>query len=285
MALAVTLAGMFVVPLGYGVLSAAPRIPRAAVNKPATAQVIAAPAFEVASIRPNVSGDDGTMRNLGAGGRLVLVNFTLRDLITTAYDVAPFQVTGGPPWINRNRFDVTAKASTAAPLPELYVMLRQLLAERFKLAVRFEERELPRYRLTRVRDNGGLGPALKPSTVDCGPTGLRDRGPGGPAGPADDCHRLLSPARIELVGQRIGELVKVLEMILERPIVDATELTGAYDIVLSFPAEAVANTTRPSDLGPALITALQEQLGLKVEAQRGPVRVIFVESAEPPTEN
>jgi uncharacterized protein (TIGR03435 family) len=135
-----------------------------------------APTFEVASVKPNPSNDDNSMRNLGAGGRMVFVNYSLHELIAAAYDIQPFQLIGGTPWLRNDRFDITAKASTNATLPELNLMLRSLLADRFKLKVHHEQRELPAYFLVKAHDDGRLGPAMKPSVVDCGPNG-RGRGP------------------------------------------------------------------------------------------------------------
>jgi uncharacterized protein (TIGR03435 family) len=250
-----------------------------------------APTFEVASVKRNVSGADGSARNVGAGGRMVFENVSLRQLIAAAYDIQAFQLIGGPAWADSDRFDVMARAATNAPLTQLNLMLRTLLADRFKLVVRVEQRELPRYTLLRARDDGRLGPALKPASVDCGRTG-RGRGTpiaGAPTGLPPGCRAFISPAGIDFAGQSIGELARVLSMATRRPVTDKTGLTGGYDLQLSFAPEtggATVGDAAPIDPNaPSLFTALQEQLGLKLEPERGPVDVVVIESAEQPTEN
>jgi uncharacterized protein (TIGR03435 family) len=247
-------------------------------------------AFEAASIRRNNSGDGNSMRNVGGGGRLVFVNYSLRQLITAAYDIQPFQLIGGPSWADSDRFDVTATAGTNAPLPQLHLMLRSLLADRFKLVVRVEQRDLPRYTLTKARDDGRLGSALKRSTVDCGPTG-RGRGapiPGAAPGPPAGCRAWISPSGIDFAGQSIGALAGVLSMVVRRPVADKTGLAGGYDLQLSFAPEVGPAAAGDAAIDPnaaSLFTALQEQLGLKLESERGPVDVVVIESADQPTEN
>jgi uncharacterized protein (TIGR03435 family) len=246
------------------------------------------PGFEAASIKRNTSGTDNTQRNLGAGGRMVFVNFSLRELMTAAFDIQPFQVIGGPPWIGADRFDVIATAGRNAPLPELNLMLRTLLAERFGLSVRHEERALPRYTLVKARADGTLGPSLKRSAADCGPSG-RGR-PGAPPamtqGPAAPCRAWITPGGVDFAGQTIAELARVLAMLLDQPVIDMTGLAGGYDSALSFAPQGGRGSAAGGDTDPQLasvFTALQEQLGLKLEANRGPVPVVIVERAEPPT--
>jgi uncharacterized protein (TIGR03435 family) len=250
-----------------------------------------APTFEAASVKRNDSGTGSSERNVGAGGRMVFVNFSVRQLIVAAYDIQAFQLIEGPSWAGTDRFDVTAKAETNAPLAELNLMLRSLLAERFKLVVRLEKRELPRYTLMKAREDGRLGPALKPAAVDCGPTG-RGRGipaPGAAPGPPKGCRAWISPTGIDFAGQTMGELARVLGMAVRRPVTDKTGLTGGYDLQLSFAPEAPAGAggdAAPIDPNaPSLFTALQEQLGLKLESERGQVDVVVIENVEQPTEN
>jgi uncharacterized protein (TIGR03435 family) len=244
----------------------------------------ATPGFEAASIKRNTSGTDNTARNTGAGGRLVFENFTVRELIMAAYDVFSFQVLGGPNWTMRDRFDVQAAAATAAPMPELNRMLRALLAERFALRVRVEQRDLPRFTLTRARRDGRVGPGLKASAVDCGPSGRGRRTPDTPPGPIVGCSAWISPASIAFQGQSMSALTDVLGRLLERPVIDQTGLTGGYDFELKFAPEARQRPAVDSRAG-SVFAALQEQLGLKLESGRGEVDVIMIESVEPPTPN
>jgi uncharacterized protein (TIGR03435 family) len=219
------------------------------------------------------------MRNVGAGGRLVFVNYTLRDLVAAAYDVQDFHISGGPAWSNRDRFDLEARAAAGTPLPRLHLMLRSLLADRFRLTIREGVRQLPLYYLVIAREDGRLGPQLKPSAADCGPTG-RGRGPA-PAGAGDStsCRALITPVRVDFAGQAITQLATVLGMGLKATVVDKTGLDGGYDLQLSFSLDGNDPTL------PSLATATEEQLGLRLERQRGPVPVIVIERADPPTEN
>lgn len=246
------------------------------------------PAFEVASVKSNKSDDDVSKRNLGAGGRLVFENYSLRGLIAAAYDVQEFQVIGGPAWMRTERFDITARASTNAPLPELNLMLRSLLADRFKLDLLREQRELPLYFLVKASDSR-LGPALKPSSVDCGPSG-RGRGapaPQSPPGPPAGCRAMITPTGVDFEGQTISHLAEVLGMALRETVIDQTGLQGGYNLKLSFAPPAGVGSPPGAPVAdpnlPSLFTALEEQLGLKLERQRGAVDVLVIDSVERPT--
>jgi uncharacterized protein (TIGR03435 family) len=126
------------------------------------------PAFEVASVKLNKSGDS---RVIGGrtqpGGRFTMANVQLREIIRLAYRLQSFQVLGGPNWINSDRFDIVAKAESSAAPEQVWLMLRTLLAERFKLAVHNETRELPVFALVVARSDGTLGPQLRPADADC----------------------------------------------------------------------------------------------------------------------
>jgi uncharacterized protein (TIGR03435 family) len=185
------------------------------------------------------------------------------------------------------------------------LMLRSLLADRFKLVAHTEQRELPIYTLVKAREDGKLGSALKPAAVDCGPGG-RGRGgpppppPGGPgAAPplGAGCRAMMAPGRLTAGGQPIEQLARMLAPQLGRPVYDKTGLNGAYDFELVFmpeggrgmpigPPPPGAPPLPPIDPdAPSLFTAIQEQLGLKLEAGRGPVDVIVIDSVQPPTED
>ena len=127
----------------------------------------AAPAFEVASIKRNKSGDGFMGMGMQPGGRLTMTNMPVRQLIVRAYGVQPYQVLGGPSWITSDRFDITAKAPGDASPQEMNAMLETLLADRFKLKVRKETRQSDVYRLVKARADGKLGEALKPAAVNC----------------------------------------------------------------------------------------------------------------------
>ncbi len=136
----------------------------------AAGQDTGSPAFEVASIKPNKSGDGRVLIGFQAGGRYTATGITARMLVQQAYRIQPFQLLGAPDWLASDRFDIIAKAEgDVAPGPDgpLPLMLRGLLADRFKLAVHNETRELPIYALVKARSDGRLGPQLNRATVDC----------------------------------------------------------------------------------------------------------------------
>lgn len=265
------------------------------------------PSFEVASVKRNNSADPGIRRGMQPGG-MTFTNHTARQLIIAAYGLQPFQVLGGPDWLNDDRFDVTARAEGAPPPEQMNLMLRSLLAARFKLVAHTEQRDLPNYTLVRARDDGQPGPGLKPAAVDCGPTGRGRGGPppapaaggragGGPGAPGG-CGAMIAPGRIIAGGQPLSLLTTILSNQVGRPVIDKTGLTGSYDLELSFlpdggraggpvgPPPPGAPPLPPIDPdAPSLFTALQEQLGLKLESGRGPVDVLVIDSVEPPTED
>src|SRR5687767_12980295 len=243
------------------------------------------PTFEVASVRPNTSGVGGAGINIQPGGRVTALNVPLLWLIESAYDLGHHQLEGGPAWMDTDRFDVIAKAETDIPRPvaggppgPFHFMLRALLAERFKLAVHHEERELPIYELHLARADGKLGPGLRRSDFDCTtaekmPDGrLRDRNDGRPI-----CGMSMRGAQITAHSIPFSHLVDVIEGNVPRPVVDRTNLRGPVDI-------EVAWASNPTDTSkPSIFTALQEQLGLKLVSARGPIEVLVVDRAERPT--
>lgn len=269
------------------------------------------PSFEVASVRRNTSNDGGIRLQMQPGGRLTFTNAPVRLLITRAYDVQPFQVIGGPDWLTTDRYDVTAKAPEGDVTPaQLNEMLQSLLADRFKLVLRRETRELPVYFLVRAREDGRLGDAMKPAAVDCSAARGRPGGPPpaadapraggpGPAGPAvavGNCRVMIAPGRFTVAGQRLSAFATGIANQLGRPVIDKTGLTGAYDFELTFMPEGrgapigplppgAPDIPAPDPDAPSIFTAVQEQLGLKLEAGRGPVEVLVIDSVERPIED
>ena len=244
------------------------------------------PTFEVASVRPNTSGAGGSGGiNIQPGGRVTALNVPLLWLIESAYGLGHHQLEGGPAWMDTDRFDVIAKAETDIPRPvaggppgPFHFMLRALLAERFKLAVHQEKRDLPIYELHLARADGALGKGLRRSDFDCmtvekTPDGRRrDRNDGRPT-----CGMFMRGAEITAHSIPFSRLVEVIEGNVHRPVVDRTNLRGLFDIDFAW-ASNPTDTSKPS-----IFTALQEQLGLKLVSARGPVDVLVVDRAERPT--
>jgi uncharacterized protein (TIGR03435 family) len=161
------------------------------------------------------------------GGRFTMANVQLREIMRLAYRLQSFQVLGGPNWINSNRFDIVAKAENSAAPEQLWLMLRTLLAERFKLAVHNETRELPVFALVVARSDGTLGPQLRHSDVDCvaaaaGPPSGVTPGPPDPSQPPQCGSGRLGLGRFTARAQRIEALSLLLSTRVSRSVMDRT---------------------------------------------------------------
>ena len=240
--------------------------------------------FEVASVRPNISGDGGGGINLQPGGRFTALNVPLVWLIESAYGLGHHQLEGGPSWIHTERFDVIAKAESDIPRPVLgsppgafHFMLRALLAERFRLVVRQEKREAPVYELQFARTGDALGPGLRRIDFDCSTAEKAPDGRMVDRNGRPTCGMSMRGPNIAARAIPLSQLVTVIEGQVERPVVDRTNLAGLFDVDLEWSAES-ADTSKAS-----LFTALQEQLGLKLVAARGEVNALIVKRAERPT--
>jgi uncharacterized protein (TIGR03435 family) len=235
------------------------------------------PAFEVASIKRNPSATERPSLTITAG-RVTIRNGPLRAIIRSAFGLQAFEVVGGPDWIDTDGWDVTAKAEPGAERQPTGPMMQSLLADRFKLVAHKETRDLPVYALVFARQDHAFGPKLHASSTDCqkevGALIARTGRPPSPDAPPLCGIRAVS-GHIELNATRISpNFVRTLAPITGRSVVDKTGLTGVFD------AELVWSD---SEAGPSLFTAIQEQLGLKLEAQRGPVDVLVIDHVERPT--
>jgi uncharacterized protein (TIGR03435 family) len=250
--------------------------------------------FEVVSIKPRIG--DAPIRG-GASGpdRFEWPDAELMLLIRYAYDLFPFQVAGGPDWITSKRWEVSAKApgpvkGAAAMRP----LVRRMLEDRFALKAHLETRELPIYELVLARSDGRLGAKIKTSAFDCGPflNGSRpmqespkdsDGLPLCSSGGSLSANSLVTP---RLNGQPLATgLIRILEAALQRRVVDKTGLTGNYDIELSYVDESLFRKGVGTEDGPTLRTALQEQLGMRLDSARGPVQVLVIDAVSEPTAN
>jgi uncharacterized protein (TIGR03435 family) len=262
------------------------------------------PSFEVASVKPNKSGDGRIMLGMQPGGRFTATNVPLRALIRQAYQLQDFQIVGAPDWINNERFDIVAKAEGDVPPAQpgtvgpMQLMMRNLLAERFKLVTHQESRELPIYALVLARSDGKVGSHLNPSQVDCAARMAAERGrgmpPPGPPSPGQrpECGLRIGPGTMAMGGFPLQQFAQTLSQFVQRVVVDKTGLTGPYDLDLTWtpdqrpqgPPPPGAPPLPPIDPdGPSIFTAVQEQLGLKLDPQRGPVDVLVVDSVDRPT--
>lgn len=268
-------------PVALGVLQA----PRLLAQTPAAE---AAPSFEVASVKPNKSGERTGPHFRYEGLQVVVVNNNLFTIMRGAWGLPPTRILGGPDWVRseRERFDILAKAPDGTARPQMTLMARALLAERFKLKTHFETRELPIYALVVERPDAKLGPKISPMAFDCKSwlaaenRDARVAPPPSNGGPA--CGLQSSNGSIRGRAQ-IADLALVLSFlnVLGRPVVDRSGLTADYEFELRRTPDADRARADP-DL-PSLFTALREQLGLKLEPTTGPVEVLVIDSAERPT--
>lgn len=257
------------------------------------------PVFEVASVKANTSGERPGGVQFLPGGRLSAVNMPLRSLIHFAYQVRPFQIEGVPDWAATARYDIAAKATTEfaltpSGLPAVGAqMLQRLLADRFMLRTHTDMRDMPIYSLVLARPDGTLGSALTASTTDCTAFTTSARARGGQLalgrGGRLQCGLMIGPQRISAGAIELSELAHELVGLVQRPVVDRTRLTGRYDVQLTFQGETLIGPggvlIAPPDAAtgqPSLFTAMQEQLGLKLEATRGPAAVLVVDRLDRP---
>ena len=234
------------------------------------AQVAPPLAFEAASVKPSDPANLRVRIGTDRGGRFEAVNQTVATMTRFAYDVESHQLYGAAGWITSERYDVAATAGRDASGPDLRAMLRTLLAERFGLRARPETRELPIYALTTARQDRRLGSQLSPTRGNC----AEQRTCGITSGPDGAVWRARGG------GASMEQFSRFLRLHLrDRLVFDRTGLTGQFDFELRWtPDEQVT-----IDSGaPPLVTALQEQLGLKIESARGPVPVVVIESAARP---
>jgi uncharacterized protein (TIGR03435 family) len=254
------------------------------------------PSFDAASVKKNAGGAPGASIRVMPNGDMVATNVPLRVLVRDALAVQDHQLVDLPGWADGERFDITARAPGGATPQQWQPMLQALLRERFALATRRETRELPTYVVAPPRD-GRPGPRLRatpPATAEyCAAQQL----PEGKRPPVDAAIGNCG------VGQSIGTvrgrdipltmLWRFVSQQAGRAIVDRSGLTGNYDFDLTWTPEMFANRATPAVVngntidpnGPSLFTALQEQLGLKLDPQRGPVDVLVIERLTRPSEN
>jgi uncharacterized protein (TIGR03435 family) len=232
--------------------------------------------FEVASIKPNASGDPGRYIRPSAG-RLSVTNMAVKDLLTYAFQVRDFQISGGPGWINSDHYDIEAKTDRNASPEQTRAMLKGLLEDRFKLKVHRETKELPIYALTMGKNGLKIQPAKEGSCSDFDPAkqaALNRK-------PSDFCGYVgMRGGSLDATKQSIPDLATTLSFVLGRTVVDETGLKEAFDIHLEF-----APNNAPDSDSPSIFTAVQEQLGLRLESAKGPVEVIVVDQVERPSEN
>ena len=288
------------------------------------------PTFEVASVKPAEPQTMGMMRVRMSGGpgtpdpgQLTYTNVSLKNVLTNAYNVKGYQLSG-PKWLDAERFDITAKIPMGTTKEQFERMLQNLLAERFKLALHHETKELPMYALvvgkggSKLKESVEDDPAVPPppppppGNDGTGPVRLKVGADGNPQLPAgmgkNGMMMMMTNGRMRLVANHrpIGALLEMLGNQLGRPVVDATDLKANYDFTLDFAPDGMngpmgmmpppppqheggpdgGGSMGHDAGGPTIFTALQEQLGLKLEQRKGPVDLLVIDRLEKvPTEN
>jgi bla regulator protein blaR1 len=238
------------------------------------AQTQPAQNFEVATVKVNRSGSGrGGFRP--EPGRLTATNVSLKTIIQFAYAMKEFQIVGGPNWLDSEKYDLVAKAAQPVPRDKLMRMLQPLLAERFKLAVHRETKEMPVFALV------------------VGKTGAKFRE--APTGeiPALTIRPGAGTLQLKGVKASMSQLADTLTMIMGRTVLDRTGLRGDFSFSAEWandpgqfgnpagfiaPSETAAAT--PEVSGSSIFTAFQEQLGLKLEPQKGPVEVLVIDHVQ-----
>ena len=262
--------------------------------------------FEVASVKLNKSGEQRLRLEVQPGGRFTAINASLRQLVSVAYpsDGGKFRneenLVGGPDWFDVDRYDIVAKAegtgaldtngpadaatpADVAAVERVRSMLRNLLADRFHLTLHHETREVPVFALVMAKNDRTLGPQLRRSVADC--AALRQGGRGNvPLGPNQaPCGgvRMLAPGKAVAEAISMGILIDMMRGWVGRTVVDRTDLDGKVDMTLTWTADQGAAGAADPDV--SIFTAVQEQLGLKLESARGSIDVVVVDHAERPT--
>jgi uncharacterized protein (TIGR03435 family) len=272
----------FILPLMLGVSLAAQSPP-------------ADPRFEVVSIKSVSSMPIGSGQQ--APDLFSLPYATAHQLVWIAYGLPASHVVGGPAWITSDRFQVLAKASSPTTRVRMRVLVQGLLAERFRFSGHMESRERPAYDLVMARSDRRPGPGLKPAPVDCTPYLNGDKpasdGPtielGGRLIPRCGTvltwgNGFLSPL---LMGRTMQQVADFLSGQTSRDVIDKTGLSGVFDLDLTFAQDPVTPSVNqlPRREAPALLTALPEQLGLKLVSSKAAVDVLVIDHIERPSEN
>jgi uncharacterized protein (TIGR03435 family) len=265
----------------------------AALSLPSLQGQRAAPAFEVTTVKPYTGEPKPPTNTFLAGGRYVASAATLKSIIALAYQpLVPRQIVGGPAWIETpmEMFDVQAKAGGNPPVDTLRAMLQALLADRFKLRTHVEKRDSPIFALVPARADGRLGPQLKPAPVDCS-NRLSDSPPPdeAPQPLSTNCAFFTRVTNFVGVGLQFSASAKGVTMAqlaaqltaanaVGRVVLDRTGLTGFYDVDVNF-----AGTPAPGLNAPSVFTAVEEQLGLKLESTTAPIDFLVIDSVDRPS--
>lgn len=222
-------------------------------------------AFDAASIKESTSLETGGSMRLMPDGGIRAGNIAVRGLITIAYQLQPYQLVNAPGWASETRYNIEAKPAMATSREQSFLMLQALLVERFRFAFHRESRQVDGFALMRMRADR-LGPDLRPSDVDCEKSFAS----------SPQCRQGgITTDSMTAVGSPMWSLLQAVVGKVGAPVSDETGLTGTYDLALRW-----SNDVAPTDDRPSIYTALQDQLGLKLERRRVTTDVVIVDRLE-----
>ena len=236
--------------------------------------------FDVASIRRSPSDAAGATSRMQPGGNYRATNMTVQQLLAVAYNVPTTRIIGGPSWISADRYDIAAKTRVDATSEDAAVLLQSLLRERFNLRVVQDKRPMPVYALVIARPDQRFGPQLGPTTANCDDPEVRRRANVAPSseGGLRPCALAVALDRFSGSGVLMSTFADILARPAGRPVIDRTGLEGRFDIQLRW-------AVTPEAQEPSVFTAVQEQLGLKLQDDTAPLDVVVVQRIARPSEN
>jgi uncharacterized protein (TIGR03435 family) len=247
--------------------------------------------FDVVSIKPHkydpVAG--GGMRT-GPDGSFTMTSQPIASIMAAAspVPVSPRDVIGLPEWAHTEHYDIIAKPAPGSnPTREQRAeMMRNMLIERMKVAGHIEEQEQTTFALVVARSDGRLGPELRKSTIDCSPPSRPDGAPPTPPSTPGRCGMRMGQGTIEATGVTLDRLVPSLSGLAGGRVNNRTGLDGGFDLTLHFaPPRLNPDPSAPIDDAPQFVTALQEQLGLKLMPEKSRVKIFVIDHIERPTPN
>jgi uncharacterized protein (TIGR03435 family) len=252
----------------------------------ASAQDSPSAEFEVASIKRSATPPPGNMRTL-SNGETIISSTPIRIVISRGYDFD--DVVGVPSWAS-DGYDVHVKPPTGASREQIKEMWQSLLASRMKFASHYETREVPAYTLVLARSDGRLGPELKLATVECATAGTQSVITGGPnkEEALKHCETMSAPGLLASGSVLMERFAFYLGAPAGRPVTDATGLAGRYSVALTYSIPSPPGSGRPpsgTPDAPEVFTAVQEQLGLKLQSSTTQSQVLVIDHIERPTEN
>ena len=229
-----------------------------------------APKFDVVSVKPNKSGETALRLDVQPGGRFMAVNMPLKQFVRAAYTLQLYQIVDAPSWVDSERFDIVARTErnlmtpivwTPGQYAPMQLMMQAVLADRFKMVAHIEERETQGYVLV-LRSPGNSGKLL-PAKVPCSP----------------NCGMKIGSGTVSVRGVPLPQFAELLSHLTIRRVIDSTGLTGNFD----FDAQWAPESQQAVSDAPSLFTALQEQLGLRLDSRRVPTPMLVIDAIGRPT--